>query len=287
MNTFDFEKNKFEILNLQTLERTHKENDIYGNPLSGVYHYEVINRIADICRNTGLNFEVEEIFAAQNKSKQNPGVIKLPQVEDIHGINSVEAHILKRVFSTIKIKDGQNSDITTTIAIAYHQEGIQIGFGPNVVICRNQCILNRERLTQNYGSAKVSNDEMFESVQKWMNNFAGYREQDMRVLQKMKEIFCSQNEVFQLVGLLTSLRVAHDTSEASIRMNDTYPLNQSQISQFTESYLIKAQENKRLTLWDVYNLATDLYHPDKTEIPNLMPQNLALMEVLTDRYNLN
>jgi hypothetical protein len=102
----------------------------------------------------------------------------------------------------------------------------------------------------------------------------------------MKEIYCSQNEVFQLVGLLTSLRVAHDTSESSIRINETYPLNQSQISQFTEAYLLKAQETKRLTLWDVYNLATDLYHPDKTEIPNLLPQNLALIEVLTDRYNL-
>lgn len=286
MNTFDFQKNKFEVLDLRTLELTHKENDIYGNPLRGVYHYEVINRIAEICRRTGLNFEVEEIFAAQNKSSQNPGVVILPQVEAIHGTNAAEAHILRRVFSTIKIKDGQTSDITTTIAIAYHQEGIQIGFGPNVVICRNQCILNRERLTQNYGSGKVTNDEMFESVEKWMNNFAGYREHDIRILQKMKEIYCSQNEVFQLIGLLTSLRVAHDTSEQSIRMNETYPLNQSQISQFTECYLLKAQETKRLTLWDVYNLATDLYHPDKTEIPNLLPQNLALIEVLTDRYNL-
>ncbi len=286
MNTFDFQKNKFEVMDLQTLELTHKENDIYGNPLRGLYHYEVINKIADICRNTGLNFEIEEIFAAQNKSSQNPGVVILPQVESVHGTNAAEAHILRRVFSTIKIKDGQTSDITTTIAIAYHQEGIQIGFGPNVVICRNQCILNRTRLTQNYGFGKVTNEEMFQSVENWMKNFAGYRENDLRILQKMKEIFCSQNEVFQLIGLLTSLRVAHDTSEQSIRLNDTYPLNQSQISQFTESYLIKAQENKRMTLWDVYNLATDLYHPDKTEIPNLLPQNLALIEVLTDRYNL-
>ncbi len=286
MNTFDFQKNKFEVMNLQTLQQTHKENDIYGNPLRGVYHYEVINRIAEICRNTGLDFEIDEIFAAQNKSSQNPGVVILPQVEAIHGTNAAEAHILRRVFSTIKIHDNETSDITTTIAIAYHQEGIQIGFGPNVVICRNQCILNRERLTQNYGSDKVTNEELFQSVENWMNNFAGYREQDIRILQKMKEIFCSQNEVFQIIGLLTSLRVAHDTSEPSIRQNETYPLNQSQISQFTESYLLKAQETKRLSLWDVYNLATDLYHPDKTEIPNLLPQNLSLIEVLTDRYNL-
>lgn len=286
MNTFDFQKNKFEVMDLQTLELTHKENDIYGNPLRGLYHYQVINKVAEICRNTGLNFEIEEIFAAQNKSSQNPGVVILPQVEAIHGTNSAEAHILRRVYSTIKIKDGETPDITTTIAIAYHQDGIQIGFGPNVVICRNQCILNRERITQNYGSGKVTNEEMFESVQNWMMNFAGYREHDIRVLQKMKEIYCSQSEVFQIIGLLTSLRVAHDSNFQTIRNNEVYPLNQSQISQFTESYLLKAQENKRLTLWDVYNLATDLYHPDKTEIPNLLPQNLALMEVLTDRYSL-
>lgn len=50
MNTiFDFQKNNIEVLDLETLRKTHKENDIYGNPLRGVYHYQVINRIADIC----------------------------------------------------------------------------------------------------------------------------------------------------------------------------------------------------------------------------------------------
>lgn len=81
MNTFDFQKNKFEVMDLQTLELTHKENDIYGNPLRGLYHYQVINKVAEICRNTGLNFEIEEIFAAQNISKQNPGVVILPRIK--------------------------------------------------------------------------------------------------------------------------------------------------------------------------------------------------------------
>ena len=54
MNTkFDFQNNNIEVLDLDTLKATHKENDIYGNPLRGVYHYEVINRIMDICKNSG------------------------------------------------------------------------------------------------------------------------------------------------------------------------------------------------------------------------------------------
>ena len=64
---FDFQNNNVEVMTLDTLRRTHKENDIYGNPLKGIYHYEVIERMADICQKHNLNYEVEEIFAAQNK----------------------------------------------------------------------------------------------------------------------------------------------------------------------------------------------------------------------------
>ena len=42
---------------------------IYGTPLKGISHYEVIERMADICQKHNLNYEVEEIFAAQNKNR--------------------------------------------------------------------------------------------------------------------------------------------------------------------------------------------------------------------------
>ena len=115
---FDFQQNNIQILDLNTLQRTHKENDIYGNPLRGVYHYEVINRIVNICNQYGLNHEVEEIFAAQNKSRQNPGVVILPQVEAIHGENAAEAHILRRVYTTIRLNDREPPEMTSNIVVA-------------------------------------------------------------------------------------------------------------------------------------------------------------------------
>lgn len=50
---FDFEKAKVQTLSLDQLARTHKENDIYGKPLRGIYHYELLNQIIGMCNRTG------------------------------------------------------------------------------------------------------------------------------------------------------------------------------------------------------------------------------------------
>ena len=78
--TFDFEAEKNIELTLDTLKRTHKENDIYGHPLKGFYHYEAIERIADAAERRGLMPIVSDLWAAQNASKSAPGVVLLPQV---------------------------------------------------------------------------------------------------------------------------------------------------------------------------------------------------------------
>ena len=75
---FDFQNNGIEVMNFETLQRTYKENDIYGKPVQGIYHYQVLQRMMDICEKYNLDYEVEEIFAAQNRNKTQPGVSILP-----------------------------------------------------------------------------------------------------------------------------------------------------------------------------------------------------------------
>ena len=82
---FDFTTNSIEVVTLDTLRRTFKENDIYGALLKGIYHYQVIEQMEEICRHNNLNYEVEEIFAAQNRNRNEPGVVVLPQVEEKFG----------------------------------------------------------------------------------------------------------------------------------------------------------------------------------------------------------
>lgn len=95
---FDFEKAKVQTLTLDQLRRTHKENDVYGNPLRGIYHYELIQRIIQMANEQNYNVEIYDMFAAQNKDRNTPGVVLLPQVEEMKGERAIEAHILRRVF---------------------------------------------------------------------------------------------------------------------------------------------------------------------------------------------
>lgn len=285
MKTLNFEEDKIQALDLETLQATYKENDVFGKPLRDIYHFSAINKVIDLCHENGLKYEIQDIFAADNRSRQYPGVSILPQVQATHGANAPEAHILRRVYSTIRIHDGETDELTTNIAIAYHQDGLQVAFGTTVKICRNLCILGADKIVQNYGRGKISNDEIFKSVDNWLQNFGNYQERDIRIIQAMKQIECTKTDVMQIIGMLTAIRVSYDNGIGDIRERlGNYPLNQAQISIFTENYLRFEQENPAVSLWDVYNMATHIYKPRTAEIPNIIPQTAVMFDVLNDLY---
>ena len=278
---FNFSVNNIETMSLDTLRRTHKENDIYGQPVKGIYHYEVIQRMADLCEKHNLNYEVEEIFAAQNKNKNQPGVVVLPQVEREFGVQAVEAHILRRIYTTIRINDWETDELTTTLVVAFHQDGIQAAIGPCVKICHNQCILSPERSVANYGRDKVTTEEFFTRVDEWLSNFHTNMTEDRERIKRLKSKVVSPTELYAFIGLLTAIRVSHDSADKRLSSQvDTYPLNQGQISVFTEDLLKLNLEKGKITLWDIYNVATELYKPGRTDIPAMIPQNGALAELL-------
>ena len=278
---FNFSVNNIETMSLDTLRRTHKENDIYGQPVKGIYHYEVIQRVADLCEKHNLNYEVEEIFAAQNKNKNQPGVVVLPQVEREFGVQAVEAHILRRIYTTIRINDWETDELTTTLVVAFHQDGIQAAIGPCVKICHNQCILSPERSVANYGRDKVTTEELFDRVDEWLSNFHTNMTEDRERIKRLKSKVVSPTELYAFIGILTAIRVSHDSADKRLSSQvETYPLNQGQISVFTEDLLKLNLEKGKITLWDIYNVATELYKPGRTDIPAMIPQNGALAELL-------
>lgn len=282
---FDFEKAKTQAITLEQLSRTHREDDVYGNPLRGIYHFDLFNKVIDECTELGYNVEVYDMFAAQNRDRQSPGVVRLPQVEAVKGQHAVEAHILRRVYANIRITDFDNDETTTNVAVAFHQKGIQIGFGPNVMICHNQCMLSPELYMSSYSEKgkKGSGMEvaaMLDTLKSWLVDARHIIENDRERIAKMKETRISAEQMFLLIGLMTATRVKADTSRKSIRENITYPLNQSQITLFTEDMLEAYHDKEFVTAWDMYNSATNLYKANRMDIPALLPQNRAMVNFM-------
>ena len=284
---FDFEKAKTQAITLEQLSRTHREDDVYGNPLRGIYHFDLFNKVIDECTELGYNVEVYDMFAAQNRDRQSPGVVLLPQVEEVKGQHAVEAHILRRVYANIRITDFDNDETTTNVAVAFHQKGIQIGFGPNVMICHNQCMLSPELYMSSYSEKgkKGSGMEvaaMLDTLKSWLVDARNIIETDRERIAKMKETRITAEQMFLLIGLMTATRVKADTSRKSIRENITYPLNQSQITLFTEDMLEAYHDKEFVTAWDMYNSATNLYKANRMDIPALLPQNRAMVYFMRD-----
>ena len=282
---FDFEKAKTQAITLEQLSRTHREDDVYGNPLRGIYHFDLFNKVIDECTELGYNVEVYDMFAAQNRDRQSPGVVRLPQVEAVKGQHAVEAHTLRRVYANIRITDFDNDETTTNVAVAFHQKGVQIGFGPNVMICHNQCMLSPELYMSSYSEKgkKGSGMEvaaMLDTLKSWLVDARHIIETDRERIAKMKETRITAEQMFLLIGLMTATRVKADTSRKSIRENITYPLNQSQITLFTEDMLEAYHDKEFVTAWDMYNSATNLYKANKMDIPALLPQNRAMVNFM-------
>lgn len=284
---FDFEKAKTQAITLEQLSRTHREDDVYGNPLRGIYHFDLFNKVIDECTELGYNVEVYDMFAAQNRDRQSPGVVRLPQVEAVKGQHAVEAHILRRVYANIRITDFDNEETTTNVAVAFHQKGIQIGFGPNVMICHNQCMLSPELYMSSYSEKGKKGSgmgiaAMLDTLKSWLVDARHIIETDRERIAKMKETRITAEQMFLLIGLMTATRVKADTSRKSIRENITYPLNQSQITLFTEDMLEAYHDKEFVTAWDMYNSATNLYKANKMDIPALLPQNRAMVNFMRD-----
>lgn len=282
---FDFEKAKTQAITLEQLSRTHREDDVYGNPLRGIYHFDLFNKVIDECTELGYNVEVYDMFAAQNRDRQSPGVVRLPQVEAVKGQHAVEAHILRRVYANIRITDFDNDETTTNVAVAFHQKGIHIGFGPNVMICHNQCMLSPELYMSSYSEKGKKGSgmdvaAMLDTLKSWLVDARHIIDTDRERIAKMKETRISAEQMFLLIGLMTATRVKADTSRKSIRENITYPLNQSQITLFTEDMLEAYHDKEFVTAWDMYNSATNLYKANKMDIPALLPQNRAMVNFM-------
>ena len=303
--TFDFSKEKVQTITLAELEATYKENDVYGRPLGGIYHSDLINDISNMARNAGLEVEMGDMFAVNNLDGKRPGVALLPEVEEKEGERSIRAHLLRRVFATIRMAPHQLPPVggfCPAIAISYSQHGIQIGIGPNIHICRNQTILCARQMISNFGYRRLEMDKKDlagpdwwrPTVEGWIDEVANgvMQQQWADIIQSLDEQLVYESDMQQIFGGLMQLRIQADTSEKSLRTGEIPPLTQSQINHCMERVLIKHFGKGgagMCTKWDILNAMTDTLKPlndsDGIRVPicdtsRLLPQLAKCAEYL-------
>ena len=314
--TFDFSKEKVQTITLQELEATYKENDVYGRPLGGIYHSDLINGISDMAREAGLEVEMGDMFAVNNLDGKRPGVALLPEVEEKEGERSIRAHLLRRVFATVHLQpqgigsvgiasalpEAGHPVFCSAIAVSYSQHGIQIGIGPNIHICRNQTILSAQQLIANYGYCRLDLDKKElagadwwrPTVEGWIADVSNgvMQQQWADIIQMLDEQLLYVSDMQQIFGGLMQLRIEADTPDKTLRTGEIPPLTQSQINHCMERVLIKHFGKGgagMCTKWDILNAMTDTLKPlndsDGRRVPicdtsRLLPQLAKCVEFL-------
>lgn len=103
------------------------------------------------------------------------------------------------------------------------------------------------------------------------------------MIERMKNREIKAQEMFTIIGMLTSLRVAAETKYKGIRNPQVIPLNQAQIGRLTEKMMIAYYERNIVTAWDLYNAATDMYKSTQLDQPMILSQNLAMSNFIQNK----
>lgn len=279
-----FIDNPVQTLTIEQLRLTADERTTRQDYMNGIAHYQLIDKIAEIVETGNLKHVVDIIYAADNKNRVLPGVTVLPLAQEKYGMNSLESHILRRISGKILIKDMATDESVGSIAMSFHQQGIQVAFGQNVTVCSNMCIFG-DNIIYSYGSNSMPLDKMFNVVRDWVANYSDMRAFDLKVMNRMKTILI--DPVKELPELIGNLQI-EAVNAAYRKSNVVPPLNISQISTFTKNAMDKIDElgGKMTSLWQLYNMATELHKPGVTDFPNILPANRNFGNFIIRHFNL-
>ena len=289
MSTLNFAEKSVQVLTLEELERSYHENLPTGQPVGGIYHFDLIGRALETFESKGLKPVVQEIFAAANRDSKRPGVTVLPQLEAQFGERAVEAHLLRRVYANIEIRSDETDDIVTCLAVAYHQKGIQLGIGPMVRVCHNQTILGAQDVVSNYTcyggqsrKEKLSVEDVLARAQLWADEYEPYQKIRRDRMAQMKSAQFGHQDMYRLIGMLVEKRILHDTQNDMLRQNAPYPLNSGQINETAENLMALMRHDAPISYWDAYQELNTVLKPDRMDIPQVLPQSLALFDCLKE-----
>ena len=262
----NFAEQAVQVLTLEELERSYHENLPTGDPVGGIYHFALIQQVLEIFEKRGLKPVVQEIFAAANRNSKRPGVTLLPQLEDKYGERSVEAHLLRRVYANVEIRSDETDDIVT-----------QTILGAQDVVSNYTCYGGQSR------KDRYTLDMVMDRAQQWADDYEPYQKIRAERVSAMRSALMDREGMLRLIGLLVEKRILHDTNNDVLRISQPYPLNSSQINETSEQLIALMRHDEPISYWDAYQQLNTVLKPSRMDIPQVLPQSLALFETMYEQ----
>lgn len=284
-------------ITLEGLKQSIVEKHPNGEAVGGISHVNLIEDVMEMFDRKGFQVKISDLFAANNNDKYRPGVTidkyRAAQMPEL----TYEAVMFRRIFVNIDLGIENYKDSVLKCVISYSQRGIQIAFGPEVQACRNLCILRAKDVFSTYTLGRPSlKESSYKQVGDMLNHVDTYItcvEQENAEMRNMLDAWdnytFSKDAYCHLLYVLMTMRAKKDSKEACIHTSLAYALNSAQINACHETALIEwaEMEHKKFdpTWWEAYNWFNRLFKPTEMDMPNIVPQSLALTEAFQETYN--
>lgn len=286
-----------------TMEQLSSGSDIEdrnGNILNGINAPQLIMQVAQIAKNYHGECRITDLFVADNVNKtQGNGIAINKAIKEAYqnatGTDNIpfKAATFNRVFCNIELSSEHNNTHVANIVVSTNQQGLQVAVGAHCHACRNQTILGADHLVSNYGKGKQMPIEEFLGMVDLM--LQGYRfVDDMEALRKMQQYELKDEHVLMLMGYLRYLYAKYNSRDAAIRSQVTgnyaiYPMDACQLNRLDQCIVQteRALNGRPMTVYDIYQGATTIYKVARTDMPNILPQNLAMVQTLNEVFDLN
>lgn len=303
MKALNFKENNVQTLTLEELKSTIHENYSNGMPCGGIYHYALMESLLEMLDKANLKPEVTEIFAANNRDKYRPGVSIDDKIAADKGEGCLESHTLRRVYANINLSKDNKGEWGMNMAVAYHQLGIQVAFGPMVYVCHNQTILGArdvfttQNVSQSEGQIEVKRNlkEMLQGISGYVEQYHQREEEISSIVDTFRRSEYLPKHNWYVLEKLMERRIRHDSSKPEIHSSVEYPLSSSQINAALERYLVAVHSGdyqgdpdglfSNMSWWDALQCYNQDLKPDGCVIPSIIGQSYGLGDLFRNAYS--
>lgn len=253
-NILKFENNLAEI-NLDTLKSTASYEMARGGlrKSAPIEHHELIHNLCSkVLAITKFKPVLDTIYATEKNTLR---VMWKGKKEEC----PVENHLVQRILTRIDIIEPDQKKLNVSIAVAYHETGIQIAYGTNVQVCKNLLIFGSNRVST-YGQDKVPFDKLMDVIDDWLRRYDEKKERDYDIIEVLQKRKVKDTELLTILGKLIYQAERNNTFH-----KNGAPLNVSQTLRLIDNYNIEITNkiSKSITAFNLLQWGTNNLKPNQ------------------------